>query len=209
VKPSDRPLIYLISDGSISDYNYEVASSRFLNLLEAAVLAHIPLVQIREKKLTAKALFELTKRATAITKDSLTKILVNDRADIALAAAADGVHLTSQSVLPDAIRKHFPSGFLVGASAHSPDDLISAAKGGADFAVFGPIFESPGKPRMLGLDVLQQAVNKAGDFPVLALGGIDGANYRQALDCGAAGFAAIRFLNDAENLERLRIEFDL
>jgi thiamine-phosphate pyrophosphorylase len=209
VKPTGKPLIYLISNGSIDDDNYEVASSRFLDLLESAVSAHIPLVQIREKQLSARLLFALTKRAAVIARDSRTKILVNDRADIALAARADGVHLTSQSVLPEMIRKYFPAEFIIGVSTHSLDEIESAATEGADFAVFGPVFESPGKTSMLGLNALQKAVDKVGDFPVLALGGINESNYKQVLECGGAGFAAIRFVSNAQNLERLQVEFDL
>jgi thiamine-phosphate pyrophosphorylase len=209
VKPSGKPLIYLISDGSISDDNYKATSGGFLDLLESAVSAHIPLVQIREKRLSARLLFELTKDAAAITRNSSTKLLVNDRADIAQAAGADGVHLTSRSLSPQTIRKYFPAEFIVGVSTHSVGELESAAKGGASFVVFGPVFESPGKPSALGLNALQEAVDKVCDFPVLALGGVDGSNYKHVLECGAAGFAAMRFLNDAQNLECLRVEFDL
>jgi len=143
-----------------------------------------------------------------VSTNSLTRILVNDRADVALAAGAGGVHLTSRSVQPETIRKHFPAEFIVGVSTHSFDELESAAKGGANFAVYGPVFESPGKASA-GLNALEDAVDKIGDFPILALGGVDESNYKQVLDCGAAGFAAIRFLNDASNLERLQLEFEL
>ena len=209
MKLTGKPLIYLISNGSIDDDTYEIASERFLSLFECAVSACIPLVQIREKRLSARLLFELTMRAAAMARGSRTRLLVNDRADIALAAGADGVHLTSQSVLPEAIRKYFPAEFVIGVSTHSPGELGLAAKGGADFAVFGPVFESPGKTPALGLNALREAVSTFPDFPVLALGGIEGSNCKEVIEHRAAGFAAIRFLNDAQNLERLRVEFDL
>ena len=209
MKLSGRPLIYLISDGSIDEANFDAGSDRFLKVVESAVRAHLPLVQIREKRLSARRLFELTKLAVAAAQDSATKIIVNDRVDIALAAKADGVHLTSRSVAPEAIRKYFPADLVVGASTHSLDELGAAAKGGADFAVFGPIFESSEKPAAQGLDALEKAVEFARDFPVLALGGIDATNYKLVLETAAAGFAAIRFLNDIKSLEGLRAEFDL
>ena len=209
MKLTGRPLIYLISDGSIEDGNYEASSAVLLNLLQSAVAAHIPLAQIREKRLSARLLYDLAKKAASISLNSRTKILVNDRADVALAAGADGVHLTLRSVVPEAVKSHFPPDFIVGMSTHSLEELDSAVKGGADFAVFGPVFESPGKSPALGLDTVRDAAEEFSGFPVLALGGIDGDNYKEVIECGAAGFAAIRFLNDKESLESLQKEFEL
>jgi thiamine-phosphate diphosphorylase len=93
-----KPLIYLITDGEMTAENFNEKSSQTLEIIEKAVESEISLIQIREKKLTAKLVFELTVKAAEITKNSNTKLLVNDRADIALAANADGVHLPANSL---------------------------------------------------------------------------------------------------------------
>jgi thiamine-phosphate pyrophosphorylase len=208
VTRSDKPLIYLISDGTIDDNNFKERSAEFLDLLRASVFANVPLVQIREKLLSSRRLFELTRHAVELTANSATKVVVNDRADIALAAGASGVHLTSRSVPAAEVRKSFPAEFLVGLSTHSSEEIEAAAASGADFALFGPVFDSPGKSAV-GLSALRKAVAAANGYPVLAIGGVDDSNYNDVLATGAAGFAAIRFLNDRENLERLSAQFEL
>jgi thiamine-phosphate pyrophosphorylase len=204
-----NPLIYFISDGSINEQNYDRSSAAFLRHLELVVAAAIPLVQIREKQLSTRSLFDLAIRAVVICKGSKTKLLINDRLDVALAAGADGVHLTGSSVRAETMRSPVPADFLNGVSTHSCDEVAAAAASGADFAVFGPVFSSPGKGAAAGLEALRKAVDAAGSFPILGLGGIDEMNYRDVLATGAAGFAAIRFLNDPRNLETLKSEFHL
>ena len=204
-----RPLIYLITDGTLTSENLEKKSAQLLGLINSAIHARIPLIQLREKKLPTRAIFELAKQIADMAKGRETKIVINDRVDVALAAGSDGVHLTSRSIPSDVVRRYVPKNFLVGISAHSFDELESANKGKADFAVLAPIFGSPGKGAPIGLDVLRQAVTQTGPFPILGLGGINETNYHSVIDTGAAGFAAIRFLNNAENLEKLRSEFNL
>lgn len=204
-----RPIVYLITDGSLNIQNYTSGAARVIEIIRAAVRYHIPLVQIREKGISAKLVHELVREAASITRGSSTRLLVNDRADIAIAAGADGVHLTEASIPADVVRRFAPEGFIIGASTHSLDGMESARASGADFALFGPAFPSPGKGAAVGLDKLAGVCEAAEPFPVLGIGGIDAANYNSVLDAGAAGFAAIRFLNDADNLLRLARELDL
>ena len=194
-----KPLIYLITDGEMTAENFSKKSIQTLNLIKKAVEAEISLIQIREKKLSAKLLFELALQATQITKNSITKLLINDRADIALAANADGVHLTANSLSAEIIRANFPRDFIIGVSTHSLEKANEAKNQGANFAVFSSIFYSPNKGKPVGLDTLREVCAKLKPFPIIALGGIDAANYREVLQI-ADGFAAIRFLNDADNL---------
>lgn len=203
------PLVYLISDGSITDENYQSKSAEFQQLVKAAVDFRIPLIQIREKKIYARHLFDLTTVIVDLAKNSRTRVLINDRLDIAIAAGADGVHLTASSVPVDFVRRKVPDDFLIAVSSHSQVELDSARSRGADFAVFGPVFESPAKAKPIGLDEFTTAVVANPQFPVLALGGIDQTNYREILDAGASGFAAIRFLNNAQNLEKLSVDLGL
>lgn len=200
-----KPIIYLISDGTITPQNYSEKSKKLFRTIETAVENNIALVQIREKSLSAKLVFELTTQAVKIAKNSNTKILVNDRADIALAAKADGVHLTSNSISTKIIRQNFPKDFIIGVSAHSLEDVIKAKDQGADFAALSPIFASQNKGKPIGLEILQDVCEKVKSFPIIALGGIDETNYREVLQI-ADGFAAIRFLNNQENLRKLSNE---
>ena len=122
---------------------------------------------------------------------------------------ADGVHLPSRSIPIEIVREHAPKEFLIGVSTHSSDEISAAKQAGADFAVLGPIFETPGKPKTIGLDEIKMAKSTHSEFPILGLGGICESNYRDVLAAGADGFAAIRFLNTAEKIERVSRELGL
>ena len=204
---SNQPLVYSITGGEATVENFSRKSRDILKLVESAVEAKIDLIQIREKKLPARLVFELAAEAAGATRDSATKLLVNDRADIAQAAGADGVHLTSVSLSAEIVRRNFGADFIVGVSAHSVAEAESAREEGADFITFSPIYNTPSKIRYgmppQGLEKLKTVCEKLKPFPVVALGGIDETNFADVLTAGAAGFAAIRFLNDAENLRKL------
>jgi thiamine-phosphate pyrophosphorylase len=196
----ESPIIYLITKGEATDSNLAGAVREILEIIRVAVDEKVSLVQIREKHLSARSLFELTAATAEITRHSTTRLLVNDRADIALAAGADGVHLAGNSLPADVIREAFPSGFIIGVSTHSLAESVDASDRGADFAVFGPVFESPGKGEPQGLGALSRVCSELRAFPVIGLGGIDGANCESVTGAGAAGIAAIRALNEAESL---------
>ena len=194
------PIVYPITSGQATPDD-----PQFLRLVRAAVDAEVPLFQIREKSLSARVLFELVARAAEITRGSKTRLLVNDRSDIARAAGADGVHLTTQSLPAEVVRNIFGAEFLIGVSTHSLDEARAARVGGADFVVFGPVFETEskrayGEPQ--GLDKLAEVTRALGEFPVVAIGGITLDNVDECFQAGARGIAAIRLLNDTENLTR-------
>ena len=184
-----RPIIYPITSGNSTSLN-------ILQLLRVAVETEVPLFQIREKSLPARVLYELTTRAVEITRGSKTRLLVNDRADIARAAGADGVHLTAHSLPADVVRSICGPEFVIGVSTHSLDEARAARDTGADFVVFGPVFEKHGFSTPRGLDKLRQVTSELSDFPVLAIGGITLENVAACCEAGASGIAAIRLLND-------------
>ena len=200
------PIIYLVTSGAttITTRPESIEYKRLLTLVEAAVAAKIPLLQLREKQLSARVLYELARRAAEITRGTATRLLVNDRSDIARAAGADGVHLTTRSLTADLIRETYGSGFLIGVSTHSLAEARIARMQGADFAVFGPVFETASKlafDRPQGLKRLHEVVSELRDFPILAIGGVALDNAGACFVAGAAGVAAIGLLNDAENLQ--------
>ncbi|MBK7933793.1 MAG: thiamine phosphate synthase [Acidobacteria bacterium] len=197
---SNRPLVYMITSGVATDDNIQITRLEINAAVKCAVDAGVSLIQIREKNISARNLYELTLELVEIVSGSDARLLVNDRADIAAAAGADGVHLTSRSLTAEVVRASFGAGFVVGVSAHLAEDVVSAAAAGADFAVLGPIFATPNKPHPIGVGELSKIVHAAGSLPVLALGGIDASNFRSVVDAGAAGFAAIRSLNDPRSL---------
>ena len=206
-----KPIPYLITRGATAEATTS-ASKEFQDILgqvSAAVAAGVPLIQLREKKLTASVLFDLTVCAAEITRGTPTRLLVNDRADIASGAGADGVHLTTRSLEPKIVRRTFGDGFLIGASTHSLGEATNARDGGADFIVFGPIFQTPSKARYgspLGLHCLADVVSELAPFPVLALGGISIDNARECLRAGASGVAGISLFRGPENLSRTCVE---
>lgn len=204
---AQSPLIYLISNGTLTTENFHRKSTETLRIIEHAVTNGISLVQIREKNLPAKFIFELTVKGAQITQNSRTKLLVNDRADIAFLAGADGVHLTSASIPTEIIRQNFPAEFIIGVSCHNLEKCLESKNEGADFVTYSPIFPTPGKGLPKGLKELNEVCEKLKSFPVIALGGIDESNYKSVLENGASGFAAIRFLQDKRNLRKLAEEF--
>ena len=200
---SEKPITYLITRGEATSENFASAKQQILDIIALAVEEKVSLIQIREKHLTALLLCELTESAVSVTRGSSTKVLVNDRADIAMACGADGVHLTSNSIPVNVIRSMVPADFLVGISSHSLDDAMAAAQDGADFAVLAPVFDTPGKGEPLGIDMLAEVCRATQPFPILALGGTNERNLAEVLRAGASGFAAIRAMNEPDRLKQL------
>ncbi len=148
-------------------------------------------------------LYELTARSAELVHGTETRLLVNDRADIARAAGADGVHLTARSLEASIVRQTFGPEFLIGISTHSLAEASAAREHGADFAVFGPVFDTPSKRAYgppVGLESLREAARVVAPFPLVALGGVTSENAAEALRAGASGVAAIRLFGDPEQL---------
>ncbi len=203
-----EPIIYLITSGATGASTTPASEDfrQLLKLVEAAVAANVNLLQIREKNLNARVLYELATQAAEITRASSTRLLVNDRADIARAARADGVHLTTKSIAASVIRRTFGDHFLIGVSTHSLEEAREAYHGGADFAVFGPVFDTTSKRiygEPSGIQVLEGVAVQLAPFPILALGGVTRDNVADCFRAGASGIAAIRLLNHPAELSEV------
>lgn len=195
-----RPITYAISSGATNSKTTPEATefAAILRLVAAAVTAKVPLFQIREKNLSARVLYELVCRAVEITRGSSTRLLVNDRFDVARAAGADGVHLTAVSLPARVVREVCGPEFLVGVSTHSVAEARTARDAGADFIVFGPVFETESKRGFgppQGLEKLQRVTSELQGFPVLAIGGVTIDNAEKCFAAGASGFAGISWFD--------------
>src|ERR1700680_920813 len=229
-----RPILCYITDRKAFAGDESARRGRLLGKIAEAARAAVAYVQLRERDLSARELESLAQEAIRIIGDESrlrtdksvlrngevkprTILLTNSRPDIALAVNADGVQLRSDDVSPSNVRRIWSCGAgtpareghrsepIIGVSCHSPSDAARAAINGANFAVFGPVFEKKDAPGSLpaGLETLREACHA--DIPVLALGGISLSNARSCLDAGAAGIAAIRLFQENEVAEVVRM----
>jgi thiamine-phosphate pyrophosphorylase len=179
-----------------------------------AANAGVDLIQVRERDLEARELFALAVAVVQATRGSATKVVVNDRVDVAVTCGAHGVHLRGDSVPAARVRAIAPPGFLIGTSVRSGGEAVSAA--GSDYLLAGTVFPTPSKPEMtafLGLDGLA-AVVRSTTLPVLAVGGITVEHAAGVAAVGARGVAAIGLFTNAnrpikEVVRQLRERFNI
>jgi thiamine-phosphate pyrophosphorylase len=180
---------------------------RLLHCIREAATAGIDFIQLREKDLSACELESLATRALQVVRASgtATRLLINSRIDVAIAAGTDGVHLPATDVSPAEARTIFhQSGFhnpIVAASCHEISEVRFAESSGADFALFGPVFEKQGRSGS-GLQELRKAATRTSTagahMPVLAIGGITLDNAAACVQAGADGIAAIRLFQQGD-----------
>jgi thiamine-phosphate pyrophosphorylase len=194
--------VYLITDFM------RIGKSRFLNALEEAFQGGVRSLQLREKSLSSKDLLTLALEVKPLVQRYNAKLFINDRADIAVMAGADGVHLTEASVQASEVKNNFPE-LIVGVSTHSLEGARLAETQGADFITFSPIYETPSKTSYgppQGLDPLRQ-VTQSARLPVLALGGITLHRVPECLEHGAFGVAVISDIWDSTDIKQHSSEY--
>jgi thiamine-phosphate pyrophosphorylase len=171
--------------------------------IAGAARAGVDLIQIREKDLGTRELAELVRSAVDAARSTGTRVVVNDRLDVALALGAEGVHLGVQSLPARAVRRSVPVDFLVGVSCHSLQEALDAESSRADYIVLGPIYPTSSKLRYgppLGVETLA-TVSRRVKIPVLALGGVTVERVSECLAAGAAGVAGISVFQDCGSVE--------
>ena len=212
-------LLYYITDRAQLPGSQSEKCERLLTAARTAARVGIDLIQLREKDLPARKLEALARALVQELKEfPQTRLLVNSRIDVAIAAGAHGVHLPANDISASEARVIFAKAGVVhpviGVSCHTVAEVALAESHGADFAVFAPVFEKEKDSKKMpaaGLAGLRDACNRppaaAARMPVLALGGVTLENAAACLACGAAGIAAIRLFqteNIVEVIHRLR-----
>jgi len=226
-----RVLLYYITDRAAFPGDEFARRHTLLAKIDEAARAGIDYIQLREKDLPARDLELLTRAALSAIRDAQlnvqlrtenrqprTALLINSRIDVALATAADGVHLPANSISPMEVRRIWDSssrhaafpdtpGAVISVACHESTDGRGAEAAGADLALFAPVFEKKDAPNThpAGLDALRRASQHR--IPVFALGGVTLENAAACLKAGASGIAGIRLFQDldiAEVVRRLR-----
>jgi len=217
-------LLYYITHRTAFPGDERSRCRRLLEKIAEAARCGVDYIQLREKDLPARQLEALAREALAAMREGrklatgsrqmATALLINSRTDVALAAGADGVHLRSDDVSPVEVRAIWQRGAIpldrgireptIAVSCHSPEEVAQAASRGANFAVFGPVFEKKDEPNMrpAGLAAIEETC--CAKIPVLALGGVTLENAPSCLEAGAAGIAAIRLFQENNICEVVR-----
>jgi thiamine-phosphate pyrophosphorylase len=207
-----RCLLYYITDRSQFPGAEQSGRSHLLEKIAKAAGAGVDYIQLREKDLPTRDLEMLAREAlTVIRKNSNqsadcspARLLINSRPDVAIATHADGVHLRSDDINASEVRRIWAAAAdegsktipVIAVSCHTPTEVQAAQQNGADFAVFGPVFEKKDTPATSpsGLEALRQACEHK--IPVFALGGVSLENAAACVEVGAAGIAAIRLFQE-------------
>jgi len=213
-----RCLLYYITDRTQFPGDEHARRRALLAKIAEAARTGVDYIQLREKDLSARELEDLARESVGMIRQVgaenralRTRLLINSRTDVALAADADGIHLRSEDVSPLTVRSIWAEaialapqassqfdaqGPLIAASCHTTDDVLRAESEGGNFAVFAPVFEKKDAPDTMprGLSALRAAC--AAKIPVLALGGVTLENAASCLAAGAAGIAGIRLFQE-------------
>lgn len=210
-------LLYYVTDRTQFPGEENARQSTLLNRIAEAAACGVDYIQLREKDLSIRELESLTHAAVRAVQEnsktnsghSRTRLLINSRVDVAIACGADGVHLRSEDISPNDVRRVWSARRsdlpVIGVSCHRVADVARAASEEADFAVFAPVFEKKDMPNApaAGLSALSEACQQ--NIPVLALGGVNLENARSCIEAGATGVAGIRLFQQGNLSEVVRL----
>jgi thiamine-phosphate pyrophosphorylase len=191
----NKTQLFLVTDG------FDASTAAHVDAALAALPAGFAAVQLRAKSLSGRALYDAAMALAAVVHARDARLIVNDRPDVALAAAADGVHL-GQNALQVADAKRLCA--LAGVSTHTEEEAMRAVDGGADYLVFGPVWPTPGKSAPVGIERLAAIVRRA-PVPVFAIGGVDAGRARQCVEAGARVACIRAILGQADSAAAARL----
>jgi thiamine-phosphate pyrophosphorylase len=210
-------LLCYITDCSQLPGDEEGRRRHLLKKIAEAAQCGVDYIQLREKDLSARELESLAGQALKAIRSAApsfgkrertSRLLLNSRTDVAIAAGADGVHLRSDDISPSEARAIWKAGVstrgIISVSCHTSSEVARAATEEADLAVFAPVFEKRDSPGAVtaGLEELRRSCGST--IPVLALGGITLENAHSCVEAGAAGIAAIRLFQENSIAEVVR-----
>lgn len=200
---SPIPRLYAIIDP------VQAGGGAALQVAETLLSAGVRLIQLRDKQASTRDLFEQARLVAVCVRSENGIFILNDRADVARAAGADGVHVGQEDLPVELARQILGEGKWVGYSTHVLAQVVEADKSSADYIAFGPIFPTASKARpdpVVGLEGLREARQATGK-PLVAIGGITLQNARQVIEAGADSVAVIRGLLEAPDLAKRAQEF--
>lgn len=198
------PEIYPITDTRLSGISHA-------EQVEKLIAGGARFIQLRDKYAEPKDFYEAANAALKIAREKNVKIIINDRADIAFALKADGVHLGQDDLPPVEARKLLGETAIIGFSTHTAGQAAEACKFAVDYIAVGPVFgtttkENPDKKT--GIEMIKTVREIVGDIPLVAIGGITSENFRQVLNAGADSAAVVSdLISDAENISRKMRDF--
>jgi thiamine-phosphate pyrophosphorylase len=202
-------LLYYITDRRQFPGDEGKRRRRFIQKVSEAARNGVDYIQLREKDLSSRELEHLARDAMGCIAGTTAKLLINSRSDVALEVGAHGVHLRSNDISPEDVRRVWREAGagtvpIVAVSCHVEREVMAAKQSGADFVVFGPVFEKS-QQLVPGFNALRSVCRH--QIPVLALGGVTRENARSCVEVGAAGVAGIRLFQQgsvADLVEKLR-----
>ncbi|MEE4265005.1 MAG: thiamine phosphate synthase [Desulfobacteraceae bacterium] len=186
-KPNIDYSLYLVTDRGLA------RGRSTLEVVKAAVSGGVTCIQLREKDCSTREFIEQALAMKSFLEARNIPLIINDRLDVALAVAADGVHLGQNDMPLEMARKIAGRSMLIGISAESVQDAIAAENGGADYLGVSPIFATPTKTDTappLGLEGLQE-IRKQVKIPLVGIGGLNKSNAAEAIRSGADGVAVV------------------
>ncbi|MEW6116854.1 MAG: thiamine phosphate synthase [Nitrospirota bacterium] len=196
--------LYLITDRALFS-----TQEMFFTAIEHALEGGVKVVQLREKDMPTRQLLSLAYKMREMTAHYNAKLIINDRADIALSVAADGVHLGQAGMPAFAVRKVIGDMAIIGVSTHTMEEAIAAEQEGADFITFGPLYDTPSKRaygRPVGVEQLKKVAGKV-SLPVFGIGGIKETTIGEVIGHGAQGIALISGILGASDVRAAAVHY--
>ena len=197
------PPLYLVTN------RHQTNNRPLLHVLQEALQAGVRLIQLREKDLDTRSLLTLATEVLTLTRSYNASLLINDRVDVVQAIGAEGVHLRANSLPIPVTRRILGPKALIGASAHTSQEVITAEAQGADFIVLGPIYDTPSKRDFgppLGIQVMREVQRKC-HTPLYAIGGLTPERTAGVREAGAYGVAVISSILESTSISNSTRQF--